>query len=113
MNDAIEIPRVDDQNYPAYLSVPAAVVVFGIASCIPCNEFDPILKKAAEKYGASVKFGKAQMHVPGACREIKKQYSFETFPTSHFYKNGVLVHTADEKLEYDELIRRIDQYLLV
>lgn len=109
----MEITRVDDQNYASFLAVPASVVVFGIASCVPCNEFDPILKKASEKYGAMVKFGKAQMHVPGACREIKKQYTFDTFPTSHFYKEGVLVHTADEKLEYDELIRRIDQYLLV
>lgn len=110
--DEQEIPRVDDQNYPSFLDAPASVVVFGIASCVPCAEFEPILKKAAEKYGASVKFGKAHMHVPGACREIKKKYEFETFPTSHFYKDGTLVHTSDEKLELDELIRRIDRYLL-
>ncbi len=112
MTDADLIPRVDDTNYGDFARSPAAVVVFGIASCIPCNEFDPILKQAAGKHGKTVKFGKALMHIPGACREIKKQHTFNTFPTSHFYRNGVLVHTEEEKLSLEDLERCIHEHLL-
>ncbi len=107
------IEHVNDENYREFLAAPASVVVFGIASCVPCNEFDPIIKMAAEKLGQSVKFGKALMHIPGACREIKKQHTFETFPTTHFYRNGVLVHTEEEKRSLCDLEEKIKEHLLV
>src|SRR2546427_8352955 len=40
------------------------------------------------RFNGQVMFGKAKMHVPGACREIKKRYSFETYPTTHLYAHG-------------------------
>ncbi len=113
MIDGHEIERVNDENYREFLAVPASVVVFGIASCVPCNEFDPIIRMAAQEFGGMVKFGKALMHIPGACRELKKQYTFETFPTSHFYKKGVLVHIEQEKLSLSDLEERIKEHLLV
>ena len=106
-----DIAEVDDRSYPEFL-VGNSVVVFGIASCQPCNEFDPVLKEAALKYMGKVKFGKARMHVPGACREIKRRYDFETFPTTHFYKDGNLVYTLDVKVDLDELSRLIEEHLL-
>ncbi len=117
MNDQEAVPPeavldVTDQNYGLFLDAPASVVVFGIASCVPCAAFDPILQRAAEHYGAAIKFGKARMHVPGACREIKKRYTFETFPTSHFYRQGRLVHTAEEKLDWDDFVQRINTCLI-
>lgn len=102
---------VDDESYPGFLTG-SSVVAFGIASCQPCNEFDPILREAAEKFGGRVKFGKAKMHLPGACREIKRRYSFETFPTTHFYRNGDLVHTLEMKVGLEELSRLIERCLL-
>ena len=103
---------VSDENYSDFLAG-NAVVTFGIASCQPCNEFDPILKEAAERFRGRVKFGKARMHVPGACREIKRKFDFETFPTTHFYRNGELVHTLDVKVELDELVELIRKHLLL
>jgi thioredoxin-like negative regulator of GroEL len=106
-----ELAEVNDRSYPEFL-VGNSVVVFGIASCVPCNEFDPVLKEAALKYKGRVKFGKARMHVPGACREIKRKYDFDTFPTTHFYKDGNLVHTLDAKVDPGELSRLIEEHLL-
>ncbi len=107
----MEVQVVDDGNYGEFLKAPAAVIAFGIASCVPCNEYDPVLKWAAGRFPA-VLFGKAQLHLPGACREIKQRYTFDTFPTTHFYKGGQLVHTAEEKLDGDALAACIGQYLL-
>jgi thioredoxin-like negative regulator of GroEL len=106
-----ELEEVNDQSYPGFL-VGNSVVVFGIASCQPCSEFDPILKEAALKFRGRVKFGKARMHVPGACREIKRKFDFDTFPTTHFYKNGELVHTLDVKVEMEDLSRLVEDHLL-
>jgi hypothetical protein len=107
----MEVQIVDDGSYGEFLGASAAVVVFGIASCIPCNEYDPILEEAAKQF-SSVRFGKAKLHIPGACREIKKRYTFDTFPTTHFYKNGQLVHTVEQKLDADALADCIRKYLL-
>jgi hypothetical protein len=105
------VTGVTDQNYDLFLAASASVVVFGIASCVPCAEFDPILQQAAERYPA-IPFGKARMHVPGTCREIKKHHTFDTFPTTHFYRQGQLVHTEEEKLSLDDLVSRIETHLL-
>jgi thioredoxin-like negative regulator of GroEL len=89
------------------------VVVFGIVPCQQCEEYDPIFRQAADQYNGSVKFGKAKMHVPGACREIKRKYTFESFPTTHFYRNGKLVHQAEGKLDLQTLTQTIKQFLLI
>ena len=68
------VEEVSDANYDEFLYAPAAVVAYGIASCEPCNEYDPILAETAEKF-SDVRIGKAKMHVPGRCREIKKTAS--------------------------------------
>jgi thioredoxin-like negative regulator of GroEL len=94
------------------LEVPASIVVFGIVPCQQCEEYDPIFRQAADQHNGSVKFGKAKMHVPGACREIKRQYTFESFPTTHFYKNGKLVHRTEGKLDLQMLTQTIKQFLL-
>ncbi len=103
---------VTDQTYPNFLDAPASVVVFGIVPCQQCEEYDPIFRQAADQYNGSVKFGKAKMHVPGACREIKRQYTFESFPTTHFYKNGKLVYQTEGKLDLQTLTQTIKQFLL-
>ena len=51
------------------------------------------------------------MHVPGRCREIKKQHRFETYPTTHLYSRGTLLLTREGKVEEDELLALIKQYL--
>jgi len=106
------VALVTDKNYADFLGAQAAVVVFGIVPCQPCEEYDPIVRQAAEKYDGSVRFGKAKLHVPGACREIKRKYRFESFPTTHFYREGNLVHNAEGKLDLPTLTQTIKKVLL-
>jgi len=106
------LPRVMDSNYDSFLQAGTAVLLFKIASCKPCDEFEPIVLKTAEFYQPTVRFGKVLMHVPGTCTGIKKRYTFETFPTIHFYKNGLLVQVIEGKLDEKELNRLIKTQLL-
>src|SRR2546428_1586180 len=85
------IGTVTGASMDAYVSSPAAVVVFGIANCEGCAFMDGVLADLAPRSNGQVMFGKAKMHVPGACREIKKRYSFETYPTTHLYAHGKLI----------------------
>jgi hypothetical protein len=107
-----ELPIVTDDNYADYLSAPASVVVFCMMPCESCEAYDPIVRQAAAAMGERVRIGKAKVHVPGATRNIKRQYVFESFPTTHFYKAGTLVQSIDHKLEYDELMTEIQTCLL-
>src|SRR2546427_7949991 len=67
------IGNVTDTTIDEYVGSPAAVVVFGIANCEGCVFMDGVLADLAPRFNGRVKFGKAKMHVPGACREIKKR----------------------------------------
>src|SRR6266446_5851258 len=107
-----ELQRVMGSNYDSFLKASAAVLLFKIASCKPCDEFEPIVQNVAGTYHSSVRFGKVLMHVPGTCTGIKKRHSFETFPTTHFYKNGQLVQVIEGKLDEKELRRLIETHLL-
>jgi hypothetical protein len=107
-----ELPRVSDENYGEILAAPAAVVLFKIANCQKCDEFEPVVLDVASRFEGKVRFGKALLHVPGACREIKRHHRFETFPTTHFYRDGKLVHLAGEKMTADVLEAAVRQYLL-
>lgn len=106
------ITLVTDENYIDFLGAQASVVVFGIVPCQHCEEYDPIVRQVAELYDGSVRFGKAKLHVPGACREIKRKYRFESFPTTHFYRGGNLVHKVEGKLDHPTLTKTIKQVLL-
>ena len=106
------LPRVSDENYGEYLSEPAAVVLFKIANCRKCDEFEPVVTEVSRRYNGKVRFGKALLHVPGACREIKRKYRFDSFPTTHYYKGGQLVFQDDEKLTREVFEQRIKDYLL-
>lgn len=105
------IEEVSDANYQEFTGSPAAVVAYGLAACEPCNAYDPILEEAASKF-PGVKFGKAKMHVPGRCREIKKTHSFETYPTTHFFSKGKLLLTREGVVEPAELAALISDHLL-
>lgn len=108
----LQLNRVTDENYEEYLSAPAAVIVFKIANCQKCDEFLPIVTEASQQYDGKIRFGVAFLHVPGVCREIKRKYRFESFPTTHFYKGGDLVYQAEEKLTPDALRATIQKNLL-
>jgi thiol-disulfide isomerase/thioredoxin len=86
-------------------------VAYGLATCEPCNEYDPILEEIAAKF-PEVKFGKAKMHVPGRCREIKKTYTFEGYPVTHFFSKGKLLLTREGVVEPAELAALISDHLL-
>ncbi|WP_447974591.1 thioredoxin family protein [Nitrospira sp. Kam-Ns4a] len=105
------VEDVSDANYEEFVQAPAAVVAYGIASCEPCALYDPILEQTAAKF-PSVRIGKAKMHIPGRCREIKKRHQFETYPTTHLFAKGTLVMTREGKLDADELAALINDYLL-
>jgi hypothetical protein len=105
------VEEVSDANYEEFKQAPAAVIAYGIASCEPCQEYDPVLAAAAARF-PRVRFGKAKMHVPGRCREIKKQHTFETYPTTHLYAGGKLLLAREGKLDGDELAALINDYLL-
>ena len=105
------VEDVTDENYEGFMQAPAAVVAYGIASCDPCQAYDPILEETAARY-TQVRVGKAKMHLPGRCRGIKKQHQFETYPTTHLFSEGTLVLSREGKLEASELASLIDQYLI-
>lgn len=104
------VENVTDENYEELKAAQATVVAYGIAACEPCAAYDPILEEVARKRPA-VRVGKAKMHVPGRCRQIKKQHQFETYPTTHLYSRGNLLLTREGKIEEDELLALIKQYL--
>jgi len=105
------VEDVSDENYESFTNAQAALVAYGIASCDPCQEYDPILEETATRY-ADVRIGKAKMHVPGRCREIKKRHTFETYPTTHLFSNGSLILSREGKIEANDLASLIDQHLL-
>ena len=105
------VEDVSDENYDAFTQADAAVVAYGIASCEPCTAYDPVLAETAARF-PGVRIGKAKMHVPGRCREIKKRHQFETYPTTHLFSKGKLLLTREGKLEPDELAALINDHLL-
>jgi thioredoxin reductase (NADPH) len=102
---------VSDANYKGFTDSAGAVIVYGLATCEPCKAYDPILEEVAAKF-PDVKVGKAKMHVPGRCREIKKTHTFETYPTTHLFAHGTLLLTREGVVEPAELAALISDYLL-
>ncbi len=105
------VEDVRDENYKEFTDAPAAIVAYGLATCEPCKAYDPILEETAAKF-PQIKVGKAKMHVPGRCREIKKLHTFETYPTTHLFSGGKLLLTREGKLDADELAALISDHLL-
>jgi len=105
------VQDVNDANYKEFTDSTGAVVAYGLATCEPCKAYDPILETTAEKF-PGVKVGKAKMHVPGRCREIKKTHTFETYPTTHFFSGGKLLLTREGVIQPDELAELISEHLL-
>jgi len=103
------LENVTDENYDELIQSPAAMVAYGIASCEPCAEYDPILEQAASRF-ANLRIGKAKMHIPGRCREIKKRHNFETYPTTHLFSRGELLVSREGKIEEAELEALIKEY---
>jgi len=101
------IGNVTDATIDDYVGSAAAVVVFGIANCEGCTFMDGVLADLAPRFDGRVRFGKAKMHVPGACREIKKRFTFETYPTTHMYSRGSLVDKREGTVEVADLDRAI------
>ena len=93
------IGNVNDTTFDEYFNAPASVVVYGIANCEGCAYMDGVLAEVAPELKNTVRFGKAKMHVPGASREIKKRFTFETYPTTHFYSKGRLVESREGTID--------------
>ena len=102
---------VSDANYKEFTDSAGAVVAYGLATCEPCKTYDPILEEAAARF-PQIRIGKAKMHVPGRCREIKKAHTFETYPTTHFFAHGKLLLTREGVVEPAELAALIADHLL-
>jgi thioredoxin reductase (NADPH) len=94
---------VSDANYKDFTDSPGAIVAYGLATCEPCKQYDPILEATAAKF-PSIKVGKAKMHVPGRCRE--------TYPTTHFFAHGKLLLTREGVVEPAELAALVSDHLL-
>jgi hypothetical protein len=105
------VEDVHDANYKEFTESSGAVVAYGLATCEPCKTYDPILQDTAAQF-PDIKVGKAKMHVPGRCREIKKAHSFETYPTTHFFAHGKLLLTREGVVDKAELAALISDYLL-
>jgi hypothetical protein len=110
-SEPIELPRVNDDNFEEYHDAPAATVFYKIANCHGCEEYEPAIQATVRAFSPKVKFGRALMHVPG-CREIKKRYEFESYPTTHLYKRGKLVFSASEPLSASALANAIREHLI-
>jgi len=93
------IGTVNDTTFDEYFNAPASVVVYGIANCEGCAYMDTVLPEVAPDFQGRVRFGKGKMHVPGASREIKKRFTFETYPTTHFYSRGTLLQSREGTLD--------------
>ena len=106
------IGNVTDATFDQYLNAPASVVVYGIANCEGCAYMDGVLAEVAPEFQTKVRFGKGKMHVPGAAREIKKRFSFETYPTIHFYSKGQLVESREGKIDPASFRATIQSILL-
>ena len=106
------IGTVTDATFDEYFNAPASVVVYGIANCEGCTYMDGVLAEVAPEFQNKVRFGKGKMHVPGAAREIKKRFSFETYPTIHFYSNGQLVESREGKMDPASFRAAIQSILL-
>jgi hypothetical protein len=104
------VEDVRDENYKEFTEAHASIIAYGLATCEPCKTYDPILEQIAVTF-PSVKVGKAKMHVPGRCREIKKSHTFETYPTTHFFSNGKLLLIREGVVEPDELAALITDHL--
>ena len=102
---------VSDVNYQEFTQSTGAVIAYGLATCQPCLAYDPILEQAATEF-PTIKFGKAKMHVPGRCREIKKAHTFETYPTTNFFAHGKLLLSREGVVEPAELAALISDHLL-
>ncbi len=105
------VENVTDENYEEMIQAPAAVVAYGMVPCDGCQAYDPILVETAAKF-EGIRVGKAKMHVPGKCRNIKKQHTFKTYPTTHFFANGTLILSREGKVEAEELATLISEHLL-
>jgi hypothetical protein len=105
------VEEVNDVNYEEFVQAPSSVVAYGIASCEPCTAYDPILEHMANRF-PNVRVGKAKMHLPGRCRDIKKRHHFETYPTTHLFSHGKLLITREGKVEAEELAALINDHLL-
>jgi thiol-disulfide isomerase/thioredoxin len=105
------VEDVRDENYKEFTGAHASIVAYCLATCEPCMAYDPILIETAAKFH-DVKVGKAKMHVPGRCREIKKSHTFETYPTTHFFSNGKLLLTREGVVEPADLAALISDHLL-
>ncbi len=108
----MDLQLVTDENHDHFLQSSAAVVVFSLVPCQQCEEYEPIVIEAAGQLETSVRFGKAKMHVPVVCKEIKRRYQFKSYPTTHFYKNGELLHKTEGRLDLSTLKQTIDEVLL-
>ena len=84
------VEDVTDENYESFTNCnQQQLVAYGIASCDPCQEYDPIARRNSRPAMNEVRIGKAKMHVPGRCREIKKRHNFETYPTTHLFSQWI------------------------
>lgn len=104
------VEDVSDANYREFTDAPASIVAYGLATCEPCKAYDPVLEETAARF-PNVKVGKAKMHVPGRCREIKRTHSFETYPTTHLFSKGKLLLTREGQIEAAELAALIADHL--
>lgn len=102
---------VSDANYQEFTDSDGAVVAYGLATCEPCKEYDPILEAIAAQF-PTIKVGKAKMHIPGRCREIKRTHTFETYPTTHLFVRGKLLLTREGVVPSAELAALITDHLL-
>ena len=108
----MDLQLVTDENHDHFLQSSAAVVVFSLVPCRQCEEYEPVVIEAAGQLDGAVRFGKAKMHVPVVCKDIKRRYEFKNYPTTHFYKDGELVHRMEGRLDLPTLKQTIDQVLL-
>ncbi len=96
------VENITDENYEEVIQSSASLIAYGIGSCVPCAAYDPILESISSQF-PHIRIGKAKMHVPGKCREIKKRHQFVTYPTTHLFSQGTLLHSQEGKIEEVDL----------
>ena len=64
------VQDVRDENYKEFTESAGAVVAYGLATCEPCKQYDPILEETAARF-PTIKIGKAKLTPLGKIEPAK------------------------------------------
>jgi len=112
------VENITDENYEAVIQSSASLIAYGIGSCVPCAAYDPILESTSSQF-PHIRIGKAKMHVPGKCREIKNGINLSRIPLPTCFhretfslQNGHVPNWRKKPIAYLIFVMDVDDVLI-